>query len=359
MRLRQDDALFRFFTALFFALTTWAIGLSAWAAGPVASSAKTQKDRIEAYEIKPGDTLRGIAFEHGVDVNELMALNEITNADSIFAGHLLKLPHASEHGKLTKNGVVLNVPKGFTLSRIGSAYGVSVSAIVRANRLENPDRLREGQQLLIPGAKKVVVLVPPPPCFQDPVTLYRIRNDKSVTVPLCFCSGKPNPAALDALSKLSGPVGKKTTTRLNARLLLLLQRIAKKYPGKRIEIVSGYRPKRQVGNESYHTKARALDFRVEGISNRTLVSYLRTFDRVGVGYYPNSVFIHLDTRDKKAYWIDYSRPGEKAIYGRASMTKKDIEAIRKHRQEKQYSKLKAQARAAVSKTIASLSTRKG
>jgi len=49
---------------------------------------------------------------------------------------------------------------------------------------------------------------------------------------------------------------------------------------------------------------------------------------VGVGYYPNSVFIHLDSRDRDGYWIDYSRPGEKAIYGKAGMTADEIERIR-------------------------------
>jgi len=41
----------------------------------------------------------------------------------------------------------------------------------------------------------------------------------------------------------------------------------------------------------------------------------RTFDKVGVGYYPNSSFVHLDVRkDHSAFWIDYSGPGERAMY---------------------------------------------
>ena len=47
-----------------------------------------------------------------------------------------------------------------------------------------------------------------------------------------------------------------------------------------------------------------------------LRDYLRkTFDKVGVGYYPNSTFVHLDVRkDRSAFWIDYSGPGERAVY---------------------------------------------
>jgi hypothetical protein len=60
----------------------------------------------------------------------------------------------------------------------------------------------------------------------------------------------------------------------------------------------------------------ACDFRVAGVKNTELRDYLRAgFQKVGVGYYPNSSFVHLDMRkDKSAFWIDYSGPGERAVY---------------------------------------------
>jgi hypothetical protein len=63
-------------------------------------------------------------------------------------------------------------------------------------------------------------------------------------------------------------------------------------------------------------KGLACDFRVEGVKTAELRDYLRhTFDKVGVGYYPNSSFVHLDVRkDRSAFWIDYSGPGERAVY---------------------------------------------
>jgi hypothetical protein len=63
-------------------------------------------------------------------------------------------------------------------------------------------------------------------------------------------------------------------------------------------------------------KGLACDFRVEGVKTAELRDYLRrTFDKVGVGYYPNSTFVHLDVRkDRSAFWIDYSGPGERAVY---------------------------------------------
>jgi Bacterial protein of unknown function (DUF882) len=82
-------------------------------------------------------------------------------------------------------------------------------------------------------------------------------------------------------------------------------------------VVSGYRhPDVAKNPHSPHMKGLACDFRVEGVKTAELRDYLRrTFDKVGVGYYPNSSFVHLDVRkDRSAFWIDYSGPGERAVY---------------------------------------------
>ena len=55
-------------------------------------------------------------------------------------------------------------------------------------------------------------------------------------------------------------------------------------------MVSGYRhPDVAKNPHSPHMKGLACDFRVEGVKTTELRDYLRrTFDKVGVGYYPNS-----------------------------------------------------------------------
>lgn len=106
--------------------------------------------------------------------------------------------------------------------------------------------------------------------------------------------------------------------RMDPRLIRLIYQVGRHYDGKRIEVVSGYRhPKVAVRNpKSPHKIGRACDFRVRGVSNAELRDYLRReFKNVGVGYYPNSSFVHLDVRDKRsAFWIDYSGPGENSSY---------------------------------------------
>jgi uncharacterized protein YcbK (DUF882 family) len=108
-----------------------------------------------------------------------------------------------------------------------------------------------------------------------------------------------------------------TTGRMNPRLVRLLFDIGRHWPGQRLEVVSGYRhPKVARNPRSPHMKGVATDFRVVGVSNTDLRDYLRrAFKKVGVGYYPNSSFVHLDVRQgQSAFWIDYSGPGENALY---------------------------------------------
>jgi hypothetical protein len=50
------------------------------------------------------------------------------------------------------------------------------------------------------------------------------------------------------------------------------------------------------------------------VPNEALRDFMRGFDDVGVGYYPNSSFVHLDVREVNTYWIDYSGPGEAPQY---------------------------------------------
>jgi len=332
MRLNRNQSTIEILTAFLFAAVIWLFSLAAHAAKPAESSARSPAETpVSLYEIQPGDSLSAIAVAHGLDLSALMEANDIENPDRIMAGTSIVLPINTEHGVVTRRGVVLTVPRGITLSRIAELYDLPVRTIARANRIGNPDLLRVGQKLLIPGARRAIELVPPPPCYKDPVTLYRVRTDETRRVSLCFCDGRPNPAGVEALSTLSAPVGDDNAPLLDPRLAQLLQRVAERFPGKRIELISGYRSGRQPGRESLHAKAQAIDFRVEGVSNRTLAFFVRNLDKVGVGFYPNSVFIHMDIRDRSAWWIDYSRPGERAIYGRADMTDEEVEAVRARR----------------------------
>jgi uncharacterized protein YcbK (DUF882 family) len=112
---------------------------------------------------------------------------------------------------------------------------------------------------------------------------------------------------------------------MSPRLAALLYEVSKHFDWKRIEIVAGYRAPRvakEKGNpKSPHKQGLATDFRVRGVAQSEVRDYVRAaFDKVGVGWYPNSDFVHLDIRKKGTFfWIDYSGPGERARYSKNAL----------------------------------------
>jgi len=164
-----------------------------------------------------------------------------------------------------------------------------------------------------------------------------VAGGESATFALAKCDGKPAPLAVEQLSVLARPGGAtrpKITVealakvhgsevapgvrRIDARLLERLEQAIEHFhkggqPAK-VSIVSGYRPR---SSGSYHQSGRALDLRIEGVTNEALVAFCKTLPDTGCGYYPNSLFVHMDVRDAGAghvSWIDVSRPGEAPKY---------------------------------------------
>jgi hypothetical protein len=99
-------------------------------------------------------------------------------------------------------------------------------------------------------------------------------------------------------------------------LLERLQRIGEAFAPSPIEIVSGYRP--ESAPHSRHHHARALDIDVPGATREALRDFALTFTETGVGFYPNSVFVHVDVREESTYWVDLSGPGERPRYVRGA-----------------------------------------
>lgn len=100
--------------------------------------------------VRPGQTLSQIASQLHTSVGALVAANGLTDPDRILAGQLLEIPGGSG-GAGPAPGTAVVVQPGQTLSAIASRYGVSVAALVAANRLGDPNRLLAGAQLVIPG----------------------------------------------------------------------------------------------------------------------------------------------------------------------------------------------------------------
>lgn len=50
-----------------------------------------------------------------------------------------------------------------------------------------------------------------------------------------------------------------------------------------------------VAKKSFHMQGKAVDIRVEGIDSKVIRSAALSLGRGGVGHYPRSNFVHIDT----------------------------------------------------------------
>jgi uncharacterized protein YcbK (DUF882 family) len=149
------------------------------------------------------------------------------------------------------------------------------------------------------------------------VVLYQLNRHDSFTLRQKDMQGRPPKGFNKRFDRFLRCHYTNKTHAMNPRLARLLYQTGRHWPGQRVEVVSGYRAPTVAKNpHSPHMKGLACDFRVAGVKNTELRDYLRSnMKKVGVGYYPNSSFVHLDVRkDRSAFWIDYSGPGERAMY---------------------------------------------
>jgi len=132
---------------------------------------------VQTHIVQPGETLGGIANRSGVDVNTLMQLNHLANANQLYAGQSLLIsgqptPESAPNvaasavtspaptSAVTANsdsgvptiGDVYTVQAGESLFQIATRYGLTVNDLVTANTLGDPTLIYAGQTLIIPGA---------------------------------------------------------------------------------------------------------------------------------------------------------------------------------------------------------------
>lgn len=219
------------------------------------------------------------------------------------------------------------VARGHTVLGIAHRYHVSVKAILEANHLKDPNHLKVGETLTIPGAPatsganaKLGVAEKGPASYamrpKTPGVIHatRLATNEDFTVRVARRS-RIAPTSLKEFERMLRN-GAGLTHPIDPRLIALVGIVSDHFGSRRLEIISGFRPytPTQYTPHSNHNVGHAVDFRVVGIPNEVLRDYCRTLHDVGVGYYPNSTFVHLDVRTSPAYWIDYSRPGEHPRY---------------------------------------------
>jgi murein DD-endopeptidase MepM/ murein hydrolase activator NlpD len=108
---------------------------------------------LQHYTVRDGDTLTGIANRFGVSMMTVWWANKLTSKDSMKAGQVLVIPPVS--------GLVVTVKPGDTLDSLASVNKISVEDIVAVNELTDTN-LIVGQVLVLPGAKGAPMPTPKP-----------------------------------------------------------------------------------------------------------------------------------------------------------------------------------------------------
>ena len=139
------------------------VGLAALLAAPILATAVLAAD--PTIVVKAGDTLTSLAKRHGVEIATLVQLNDLTDPNRIYAGQRLRVsaapPAVAPSAPVTAAPRTHVVASGEHLTGIARRYGVTIAAIVDANRLTDPSRIFAGQRLAIPGGPAAAPAMPP------------------------------------------------------------------------------------------------------------------------------------------------------------------------------------------------------
>ena len=97
--------------------------------------------------VQKGDTLYDISKQYSVSIKEIKKKNRL-KSDRIYPGQKLII-------SVKIRGIYHPVKRGEYLWRICKTYGVDMEEVIRLNRISDPDNIKEGQKIFIPGATRV------------------------------------------------------------------------------------------------------------------------------------------------------------------------------------------------------------
>ena len=116
----------------------------------------TTRRQFRIHILRSGESIALIAERYDVVVEELQRLNGFNVGARLYGGDVILIPASSSSVPAVAAptpvvGAIQHVvQRGETLAIIAARYGRTVGEIVRANDLQNPNRINVGQILIIP-----------------------------------------------------------------------------------------------------------------------------------------------------------------------------------------------------------------
>ncbi len=114
------------------------------------SSVVTHADS-DVYEVKPGDSLSGIALQLDVSLTSLLTVNRMTASSLIVPGQRLVVPAGASSDVPGGSAGGYTVRAGDTLGGIAARHRVSLTSLLTVNRMTASSLIVPGQRLVVPA----------------------------------------------------------------------------------------------------------------------------------------------------------------------------------------------------------------
>ena len=101
--------------------------------------------KYDEYIIGDGENLTIISRKIGANLDTLVSVNKISNANRLRPGQKIIVPN--------RNGLLYTMKKGETLADVTDRYDVSLTRVLTFNKIDDANSIREGDDIFLPGAK--------------------------------------------------------------------------------------------------------------------------------------------------------------------------------------------------------------
>jgi murein DD-endopeptidase MepM/ murein hydrolase activator NlpD len=160
------------------------------------------------HTVKTGETIYGIARQYGIKEADVLFINSIPNAGKIYAGQKLRIPSGSiSAAPIAKNApavIEYRAVRGDTLYGIARNHGISYADLSAANNFSGSYVLKAGDKIIVPlpHSDSARETPPPAPTVAPKTVTVPAANPKSA-VPAAPVKSPPANAkpAPDAASK--------------------------------------------------------------------------------------------------------------------------------------------------------------
>lgn len=101
--------------------------------------------KYDEYIIEEGDNLTVISRKIGANLDTLVSVNKISNANRLRPGQKIIVPN--------RNGLLYTMKKGESIEDVTERYDVSLKRVLTFNKISDASNIEEGDDIFLPGAK--------------------------------------------------------------------------------------------------------------------------------------------------------------------------------------------------------------